>query len=149
VAFFFTFNRRLDVILRLSHIAIAVPDLEAAIQRLVEDLGLPMEGREDVAAALTRTAFFPVQGTRIELVHPLDGKGPIAGFLEKKGPGLHHICFETDDIDADVEKLRARGYQFLAPAPTPGAHGTRVIFIHPRCFDGVLVELAQPGHEAS
>lgn len=135
------------MIRRLNHIAIAVPDLQAAITRLAEDLGLTLEGTEDVVAASTSTAFFPIPGTRIELVHPLQGKGPIAGFLEKKGPGLHHICFETDDIEADVERLRGRGYQFLSPAPTPGAHGTRVIFMHPRSFDGVLVELAQPGHD--
>lgn len=133
------------MIRRLDHIAIAVPDLEGAITRFTEDLGLTLTGREDVASAQTSTAFLPIDGTRIELVHPLDGKGPIAKFLEKRS-GLHHLCFESDDLDADIVRLREKGYQFLTEAPYAGAHGTRVIFVHPRGFDGVLIELAQhPG----
>jgi methylmalonyl-CoA/ethylmalonyl-CoA epimerase len=132
------------MITRLNHVAVAVSDLPAAIKRLAEDLGLPLEGTEEVVAASTSTAFFPIEGTRIELVHPLDGKGPIAGFLARKGPGMHHLCFESDDLESDVARLREKGYQFLSSAPTPGAHGSRVIFIHPKSFDGVLVELTQP-----
>lgn len=131
------------MIRRLDHIAIAVPDLPRAIARLQEDLGLACSGQEDVPSAQTVTAFFPLEGTRIELVHPLEGRGPVAKYLEKRGGGLHHLCFETDDLDADVAKLRAKGYPFLTDAPTPGAHGTRVIFLHPRAFEGVLVELAE------
>lgn len=132
------------MITRLDHVAIAVPDLEASIRRFCEDLGLPLAGREDVAAAVTSTAFLPVPGTRVELVHPLGGQGPIAAYLQKKPQGgLHHLCFATDDIDGDVARLRARGYAFTSEAPTPGAHGARVIFLHPRGFDGVLIELAQ------
>lgn len=127
----------------LDHIAIAVPDLERAIRRFTHDIGLTLEGTEDVTSAQTTTAFLPVAGTRIELVHPLNGAGPIAKYLEKRGGGLHHLCFRTDDIDADVSRLKARGYQFLSDAPTPGAHGTRVIFIHPKSCDGVLIELAE------
>lgn len=128
------------MITRLDHVAVAVPDLDAAIRRFAEDLGLRHEGNEDVASAQTRTAFFPVGGARLELVHPLEGKGPIAKFLETR-KGLHHLCFESDDLDADVARLRERGYSFLSEAPYPGAHGTRVIFLHPRGFDGVLIEL--------
>lgn len=136
------------MIRRLDHIAIAVPDLHAAIRRFAEDLEIPLSGTEDVPTESTSTAFFPIEGTRIELVHPMDGKGPIAGFLEKRGPGLHHVCFETDDIEADVSRLRAKGYQFLSDAPKPGAHGCRVIFIHPKSCGGVLIELSQhPAHE--
>jgi len=129
---------------RLDHIAIAVPDLEDAIRRFAQDLGLELSGREDVEAAKTSTAFFPVPGTKIELVHPLRGEGPIAKYLEKKGGGLHHICFETDDIEADIARLTALGYRFLGDGPKPGAHGKRVIFIHPKSAGGVLIELAQP-----
>lgn len=132
------------MIRRLDHVAIAVPDLDGAIRRFCEDLGIPLQGREDVPSALTRTAFLPIAGTRIELVTPLDGQGAIARFLEgRPSGGLHHLCFETDDLDADVATLRAKGYPFLSEAPTPGAHGTRVIFIHPKAFDGVLIELAE------
>jgi len=132
------------MITALDHIAIAVPDLEGAIARFLEDFGLQHDGNEVVEAAQTTTAFFSVPETHIELVHPLDGAGPIATYLEKRGGGLHHLCFRTDDIDADVERLRAKGYQFTSEAPTPGAHGSRVIFIHPKSCDGVLIELSQP-----
>ena len=107
------------MITALDHIAIAVPDLEGAIARFLEDFGLQHDGNEVVA-------------------------GPIATYLQKRGGGLHHLCFRTDDIDADVERLRAKGYQFTSDAPTPGAHGSRVIFIHPKSCDGVLIELSQP-----
>ena len=132
------------MITALDHIAIAVPDLEGAIARFLEDFGLHHDGNEVVEAAQTITAFFSVPETHIELVYPLDGAGPIATYLEKRGGGLHHLCFRTDDIDADVERLRAKGYQFTSDAPTPGAHGSRVIFIHPKSCDGVLIELSQP-----
>jgi methylmalonyl-CoA/ethylmalonyl-CoA epimerase len=131
------------MIRRLDHIAIAVADIDGAIRRFAEDLGVPLAGREDVPTESTSTAFLPIEGTRIELVHPMGGAGPIAKFLEKKGPGLHHLCFETDDLDADVERLRGKGYVFLSDTPKPGAHGTRVIFLHPKSFDGVLIELAE------
>jgi methylmalonyl-CoA/ethylmalonyl-CoA epimerase len=136
------------MITRLDHIAIAVPDLSASIRRFCADLGLTLAGREDVPSAKTSTAFLPIDGASIELVHPLNGEGAIAKFLEKKpSGGLHHLCFRTDDIDADVARLRGLGYAFTTDAPSPGAHGTRVIFLHPRGFDGVLIELAQhPEH---
>ena len=135
------------MITALDHIAIAVPDLEKAIQRFVADFGLPLGGTEDVEAAKTTAAFLPLPPTNSELVHPLRGEGPIATYLEKKGGGLHHLCFRSDDIDADVARLREKGYQFLADAPTPGAHGSRVIFIHPKSCDGVLIEINQPAGE--
>ncbi|MEC7946766.1 MAG: methylmalonyl-CoA epimerase [Myxococcota bacterium] len=135
------------MIKRLDHIAIAVPDLDAAIRRFCEDLGLPLSGQEDVLSAKTTTAFVPAGETRIELIHPLKGEGPVAKYLAKRGGGLHHLCFETDDIVADMERLRAKGYRFLTDAPTPGAHDTRVAFIHPKSCGGVLIELAEhPRH---
>ena len=128
----------------LDHIAVAVPDLEKAIKRFMEDFGLSLEGTEDVAAVKTSTAFFPLSSTSIELVHPLKGEGAIATYLEKKGGGLHHLCFRSDDIDADIDRLKAKGYQFLSDMPTIGAHNSRVIFIHPKSCDGVLIALNQP-----
>lgn len=132
------------MITALDHIAIAVPDLSAAIERFMNDFGLDFKGTEEVAAAKTSTAFFPVPATQIELVHPLNGEGPIAKYLEKKPGGLHHLCFRTDDIEADVERLKGKGYVFLSDAPTMGAHNCKVIFIHPKSCDGVLIELSQP-----
>jgi methylmalonyl-CoA/ethylmalonyl-CoA epimerase len=95
--------------------------------------------------AKTSTAFFPLSSTSIELVHPLDGGGPVAKYLEKRGGGLHHLCFSSDDIEADIVRLKAKGYQFLSDGPSDGAHGCKVIFIHPKSCDGVLIELNQPG----
>lgn len=135
------------MITALDHIAIAVPDFNAAIKRFMEDFGLPFEGTEDVHAAQTSTAFFPLPPTSIELVHPLNGEGPIAGYLEKRGGGIHHLCFRSDNILEDVERLKAKGYQFLSDAPSPGAHGAQVIFIHPKSCDGVLIEINQPGKD--
>ena len=131
------------MIRRLDHIAIAVPDMEAAISRFVDDLGIELAGREDVPTESTSTAFLPIDGTKIELIHPIDGEGPVAAYLEKRGGGLHHLCFETDDIESDMSKLKAKGYRFLSDAPKPGAHGTRVAFIHPKSCGGVLIELAE------
>jgi methylmalonyl-CoA/ethylmalonyl-CoA epimerase len=133
--------------IRLDHVAIAVPELDAAIRRFVEDLGLTLEGVEDVRSAVTRTAFLAVEGpTKIELVTPLDGEGPIAASLAKRGPGLHHLSFRVDDLDGKVAALRAKGWRFTTDAPYGGAHGTRVIFAHPASGGGVLVELAEGGH---
>ena len=131
----------------LDHIAIAVPDLQKAIERFAEDFGLNLKGQEDVPEAKTSAAFLDVEKTSIELIHPLNGEGPVQKYLEKKGGGIHHLCFRSNDIEADVEKLKAKGYQFLSDAPTPGAHNCKVIFIHPKSADGILIELNQPMDE--
>jgi methylmalonyl-CoA/ethylmalonyl-CoA epimerase len=131
------------MIIGLDHVAIAVDQLDEAIRRFAEDLGLDFKGTEDVEGAQTTTAFFPISGTQIELIHPLNGGGPVASFLEKRGPGLHHLCFRTDDIEADMNRLRDKGYRLLSEQPQPGAHGTKVVFIHPKSTGGVLIELAE------
>ena len=134
------------MITRLDHIALAVPDLDLAIRRFCDDLGLTLAGTEDVVSAQTKTAFLPIAGTQIELVHPLDGKGAIQKYLDGKPEGgLHHLCFQTDDIHADVARLREKGYRFTTEAPFGGAHGCTVIFVHPKSAGGVLIELSQPG----
>ncbi len=135
------------MITALDHIAIAVPDLDKAIKRFMEDFGLDYQGTEDVEAAKTSTAFFPLPPTSIELVHPLNGEGPIAKYLEKKPGGLHHLCFRSDNIEEDIARLKAKGYQFLSDTPSIGAHNSKVIFIHPKSCDGVLIELNQPGDD--
>ena len=131
------------MITKLDHIAIAVADFDAAIQRFLNDFGLQFSGQEDVIAAKTKTAFFPIDGTKIELIHPLNNEGPVKRHLERRGEGLHHICFETDDIEGDMAMLQNKGYLFLSEKPTPGAHGTRVAFIHPKTAGGVLIELVE------
>jgi len=120
------------MIVGLDHIAIAVPDFTEAIERFLIDFGLNYDGVEDVVPAKTKTAFFPIKGTKIELIHPLDGEGPVQKYLDKRGGGLHHICFETNDIEDDMSRLQEKGYRFLSAEPQPGAHGTRVAFMHPK-----------------
>ena len=132
------------MITALDHIAIAVPDLDKAIKRFMDDFGLEYKGREDVVSAKTSTAFFPLPETSIELVHPLNDEGPIQKYLEKKGGGIHHLCFRSDNIEEDIEHLKSKGYEFLSDGPTLGAHNCKVIFIHPKSCDGVLIELNQP-----
>ena len=131
----------------LDHVAIAVPDLQEAIARFLDDFGLDFEGTEDVTEAGTTTAFFPVSGTSIELVHPLNGGGPLAKYLEQKGGGIHHICFRSDDEAADMARLREKGYRLLSDEPQPGAHGTKTVFIHPKSCGGVLIEIAEHTHQ--
>ena len=131
------------MITRLDHIAVAVPDLSDAIKRFADDFGLSLEGTEDVLTAKTQTAFFAVPATKIELIHPLNGEGPVQKYLDKKGGGLHHLCFESDDIDKDMERLRSKGYRFISETAQVGAHGSRVAFIHPKSAGGVLIELAE------
>lgn len=133
------------MIVGLDHVAIAVDDLPQALRRFIDDLGLRLEGVQDVAAAQTRTAFLPVAGpTTIELVTPLHGQGPLVASLARRGPGLHHLCFRSDGVTADMRRLSALGYRFTTEAPTPGAHGQHVAFLHPATLGGVLVELAGP-----
>ena len=131
------------MIVGLDHIAIAVPEMQAAIQRFMNDFGIPMSGVEDVVAAQTSTAFFPIEGTQIELIHPLEGRGPVQKYLEKRGGGLHHICFKTDDILSDMQRLKDLGYRLLSDEPKPGAHNTKTVFIHPKSCGGVLIELVE------
>jgi methylmalonyl-CoA/ethylmalonyl-CoA epimerase len=131
------------MITQLDHIAISVDGLSEAIERFAKDFGLEFKGTEDVVAQKTTTAFFPISGTQIELVAAINEEGPIASSIEKRGPGLHHLCFRTDDIAADMERLGALGYRFLSKEPQAGAHGTKVVFIHPRSTGGVLIELAE------
>jgi methylmalonyl-CoA/ethylmalonyl-CoA epimerase len=131
-------------LLRLAHVGIAVSDLDGT-SRIWEDLGLPRSAVEDVVSAGARVGFHPIGDTQLELLVGLEPGGVLNRFLEKRGPGVHHLCFEVDDLAAEMERLVALGYRFVADAPQPGAGGTLVAFLHPRDTDGVLVELNQPG----
>ncbi|MBT3218159.1 MAG: methylmalonyl-CoA epimerase [Proteobacteria bacterium] len=131
------------MILSLDHIAIAVPALTEAIDRFAKDFGLELAGTEEVSSAKTKTAFFPISGTQIELISPMDGQGPVARSLERAGPGLHHLCFSTNNLTAEMERLQALGYRFTSTTPQRGAHNTMVAFIHPKSSGGVLIELVQ------
>lgn len=114
---------------------------------MYEALGLELSGEETVAEQKVRVAFLPVEGSRIELLEPTAPDSPIAGFLEKRGEGLHHLCFRVDDIVAAMARLRAQGLALLSAEPQTGAHGARVCFIHPKSTGGVLIELWEDAKE--
>ena len=127
----------------LHHIAIAVESLDAALPRWVQGLGLTLCGREEVPTEQVRVAILMAGDTRIELMEPTGATSPIAKFLAKRGPGLHHLAFEVGDTGETMKVLADRGATLLADTPRPGAHGTRVAFVHPKWLLGVLTELVE------
>jgi len=133
------------MIRKLDHIGIAVESLEG-VAKLYEDLGLAEIRREEVAGQRVRVALFPIGETRIELLEPTSDESPIAVFLRKRGPGIHHLCFAVDDLDNALEMLARKGYRLIHRAPVPGADGRRVAFLHPEAGRGVLIELAENGN---
>jgi len=126
---------------QLDHIGIAVRSLDAV--RIYEDLGLTVEHVETVDTQKVRTAFLSVGDSNLELLEPTDPSSPIAAFLDKRGGGVHHLCFRVDDIEHHLDILKAKGYRLINEAPVPGAHGCRVAFLHPKAGDGVLIELSE------
>ena len=131
------------MITALDHIAIAVPSIEEA-RTFYENLGLSVAGIEEVEHEGVRVAMIPCGGSRIELLEPLSSDSPVARFLERRGPGIHHLCLKSDDIDADDGRLRGDGVELLREQPGPGAEGATVQFVHPKSAGGVLVELSEP-----
>ena len=127
----------------LDHVAIAVPSIEEA-RAFYENLGLTVTGIEEVEHEGVRVAMIPCGGSRIELLEPLSSDSPVARFLERRGPGIHHLCMRSDDIGEDDGRLRADGVSLLRERPGPGAEGATVQFVHPKSAGGVLVELSEP-----
>jgi len=132
----------------VDHLGIAVRSI-AEGRRFYEALGLAVEAIEEVPGDQVRVAMIPCGATRIELLEPTSPESPIARFLERRGPGLHHLCLATDDLGADDARLREAGYQVLRPEPTRGAGGCWIQFVHPKSTGGVLVELSQPAAGAA
>jgi methylmalonyl-CoA/ethylmalonyl-CoA epimerase len=128
---------------RLDHIGIAVSNLEDALAFYRDALGLEVEAPEDVASQRVRAHFMPAGGAALELLEATADDSPIARFVARRGPGLHHITLRVDDIRAALGRLKARGVRLIDEAPRPGAHGSLVAFIHPSSAHGVLVELKQ------
>jgi methylmalonyl-CoA/ethylmalonyl-CoA epimerase len=131
------------VIGRLNHIAIAVPDIEAAARQYREVLGAEVSAVEDQPDHGVQTVFIALPNTKIELLGLLGAASPIAGFLERNpAGGIHHVCYEVDDILTARDRLKAQGARVLGD-PKIGAHGKPVLFLHPKDFNGTLVELEQ------
>jgi methylmalonyl-CoA/ethylmalonyl-CoA epimerase len=133
------------VIGRLNHVAIVVPDLAAATAVYAETLGAKVSEAMDLPNHGVTTVFVELPNTKIELLYPLGEDSPIARFLEKNpSGGMHHICYEVDDIYAARDQLKAQGARVLGDGePKPGAHDKPVLFLHPKDFVGTLVELEQ------
>ncbi|GIX18028.1 MAG: methylmalonyl-CoA epimerase [Rhodothalassiaceae bacterium] len=130
---------------RLNHVAIAVPDLEAAARLYREVFGADVSEPVPQPDHGVTTVFVSLPNTKIELLHPLGEDSPIANFLARNpAGGIHHVCYEVDDIEAAVERLKAQGLRVLGDGrPKIGAHGKPVVFLHPKDCLGTLVELEQ------
>lgn len=127
---------------KIDHIAIAVHSIEEALQAYEGALGLELAGVGEVPEQGVRVAFLPTGESELELVEPLASDSGVAKFLEKRGEGIHHICFEVDDIEAVLQDLAARGVRLIDEQPRRGAQG-RVAFLHPKSTHGVLIELIE------
>lgn len=134
-------------LLKISHLGIADKTLAEAMERLERIFGIQAEHTEEVADQKVRTAFYPIGQSTLEYLESTDPEGPIGKFLEKRGPGIHHIAFEVDDVDAAVKELLAKGVRMIDKEPRKGAHGNRIAFIHPAETQGVLIEICQPSGE--
>ncbi len=125
---------------KIAHIGIAVNDLDAALALYRDALGLPVEYRRAVPEQGVEIVGLPVGESEIELLKPLSETGGVARFLEQRGEGVHHICFEVDDIEAALQDMEAGGYRLIDRTPRVGEGGRRYAFVHPRGTHGVMIE---------
>lgn len=129
------------MIARIDHIGIAVSSIDQALGFFQDALGIRLERVESEEGGRTRVAFLPVGSSDVELVEPQDPDSGLAKFLAKRGEGIHHICFEVDDIEGALAKLKEHGAQLIDETPRRNAQGQRYAFIHPKSAHGVLIEL--------
>ena len=127
--------------MKLDHIGIAVKSLAAL--KIYKALGLTVDHVEDVQTQGVKTAFIRVGDANLELLEPVSDDSPVGRFIEKRGEGIHHICFRVTNLEWHLEKLKSEGYRLIHDAPVPGAHGCRVAFLHPSAGNGVLIELSE------
>jgi len=134
----------------LYHVAIAVRNIDEVEKLFETALGLRVEHREVVEDQGVRTSMLVPEkgGTALELLEPLNSESPISKFLDKRGEGIHHICFLVDDIEAALERLKRDGVKLIDETPRPGSYHSRVAFIHPKAMNGVLIELAEIDKDA-
>ena len=129
------------MISRVHHIAIAVNSIAAALPAFGDDLGLAVTHTEEIDGQGVRVAVLPVGDTCLELVEPTSPGGKVAQFLQRHGEGIHHICFEVDNLEATLAQLKDRGMRLVDDQPRRGMDGAKIAFIHPSSTHGVLVEL--------
>jgi methylmalonyl-CoA/ethylmalonyl-CoA epimerase len=126
---------------RINHIAIVVGDIDSALTFWRDALGLQLDHIEDIPEQESMVAFLPTGESEVELVQPTSEDSGVARYLQKRGPGMHHICFEVEDIQASLEQLKGKGIRLINETPMTGAGGKKMAFIHPESANGVLVEL--------
>ena len=131
---------------KINHIGIAVKSLDETIPFYRDNLGMAFMGIEEVIEQKVKVAMLQVGESKIELLEPTSEDSPVAKFIEKNGPGIHHVAYEVSDIEAAIAKLMADGVRMIDEKPRTGAHGTRIAFVHPKSSNGVLTELCQCGH---
>ncbi|UCH63856.1 MAG: methylmalonyl-CoA epimerase [Fidelibacterota bacterium] len=130
-------------VLGIEHVAVAVEDLDAPARIFHELLGITSRTTEEVGDQQVITDIFDTGAGKVELLKPTSDKSPIAGFLEQRGAGLHHLAFRVDDLRAWLKYLKEQGVELIDEGPRPGAEGCLTAFLHPRSTAGVLVELCQ------
>lgn len=130
----------------INHIGVAVRSIESQRGFYEKILGAVFEGVEEVPDQKIRVGFFRIGSVRLELLEPTDPSSTVAGFIEKRGEGLHHLAYTVEDIDRCLESLRQQGVRLIDEKPRPGAHRTRIAFIHPKSSGSVLTELCEPQH---
>jgi methylmalonyl-CoA/ethylmalonyl-CoA epimerase len=128
---------------QVNHVAIVVEDMDESLTFWRDALGIELHELRDVPAEKSQVAFMPLAGSEIELVQPTTEDSGIAKYLARRGPGMHHLCFEVDDIDGMLAQLKAKGVRLITEQPKTAADGKRYAFIHPESSGGVLVELYQ------
>jgi methylmalonyl-CoA/ethylmalonyl-CoA epimerase len=133
----------MSMLKKINHVAVAVNNLEEAAKFYQTVLGLDLSGVEVVTAQKTKVGFFKIGESNIELVQPAEPDSPLVKYLETKGQGIHHICFEVDDVEAEVKGFLEKGATMVDQKPRPGAHNTKVAFVHPKSSSGVLIELCE------
>lgn len=131
---------------RIDHIGVAVEDLDGAVRLYSESFGMREQHRETIEAFDVEAVLLEVGEGHVELLKPLSGESGIGKFLERNGPGLHHVAYQTSDIDSTLEQVRAAGLDLIDKEPRRGIRGSRVAFLHPRATGGVLTELVEPAH---
>ena len=129
------------MIKKIDHIGIAVPSLDEAIPFYEKALGLKCEHIEEVASQKVKTAFFAVGEVHIELLEPMSPDSPVGKFLEKNGPGVHHVALGTDDVISQLDQAEEAGCRLINETPVDGAGGKKIAFLHPKSTFGVLTEL--------
>ncbi len=129
--------------LKIEHLGIAVADLKESIPLFEQLLNTPCYKTEEVASEGVNTAFFKLGESKVELLEATNPDSPINKFIEKKGQGIHHIAIDVDDIEAEMKRLAALGFQLLSEQPKEGADNKLICFLHPKSTNGVLIELCQ------